>query len=161
MWKISPTNPNYEISDLGEVRSIKNKRIRKQSVSTTTGYLKVSAWLEGKTVTLAIHREVAKLYVPNPMNKPEVNHIDGNKLNNAVSNLEWVTPKENMKHAHRTGLASSSKQSQVTHASRKLTVDIANELRRKYSSGVTKEELRTEYGISKSALDKCLRGDTY
>lgn len=161
MWKVSLSNPKYEVSDLGEIRAVKSKRIRKQSVSTKTGYSKVTTWLDYKTVTIPTHREVAKLFIPNPMNKPEVNHIDGNKQNNSVTNLEWVTPKENMAHAHKIGLAPSSKKSVKTHASRKLNVKIANELRMRYKLGASKDTLIQDYGISISSLNKCLKGDTY
>lgn len=68
------------------------------------GYGYVVMCAEGKTHTTTIHSLVAKAFIPNKENKPEVNHIDGNKENNTVSNLEWVTRAENMYHAGATGL---------------------------------------------------------
>lgn len=65
------------------------------------GYLFVCAKEEGRRKNLLIHRLVAEAFIPNPENKPEVNHIDGNPHNNKVDNLEWVTSSENRKHAYR------------------------------------------------------------
>lgn len=161
MWKTSQSNPKYEVSDLGEIRAIKTKRIRKQSINTRTGYNKVSTWIDDKTCTLVVHREVASLFVPNPLNKSEVNHIDGNKQNNQASNLEWVTPQENMIHAYATGLIPSSKTSLTTHSRRKLTLATANNLRSDFIAGMSKDAIKSKYGISISSINKCLKGDTY
>lgn len=100
MLNIKPIN-NYEetyfISNCGKVF---NKSKRLKTYFTKTGYECVK--LSGKHFT--IHRLVAEHFIDNPFNKPEVNHIDGNKSNNTVSNLEWVTSSENKQHAKQLGL---------------------------------------------------------
>ena len=114
IWKDIPgTDGQYQISNLGNARSTfyhtckwkRNYRIKllKQKPNPY-GYLHVSILLNKKRVSKFIHRMVAMLFVPNPKNKPEVNHLDGNKKNNAASNLKWVTSSENVKHAFATGL---------------------------------------------------------
>ena len=107
----------YQVSNLGNVRSV-DRRIkcadgvtRKFAGKDLKPYR--GAWRgEYYTVNLTIgnnirptliHRLVAEAFVPNPDGKAEVNHIDGNKLNNSSENLEWVTHRENMEHAVRTG----------------------------------------------------------
>ena len=86
----------------GDVKRIVDGKDCEINVFLTSGYSTV--W-DGKDCRL-IHRLVAEAFIPNPLNKPQVNHIDGNKLNNNVTNLEWVTQKENMAHARLTGLLS-------------------------------------------------------
>jgi hypothetical protein len=72
--------------------------------SNSSNYLYTQLWIKDKKSIEAVHRAVAKAFVPNPENKPMVNHKDGNKQNNRPSNLEWVTCSENAKHAYATGL---------------------------------------------------------
>ena len=69
-----------------------------------SGYATIGIYIGKKSYIRSIHRLVAETFIPNPENKPQVNHIDGNKQNNHVSNLEWNSPSENRKHAYRTGL---------------------------------------------------------
>jgi len=68
------------------------------------GYVILNTWCNYQQKTYSLHRLVATLFVPNPLNLPEVNHDDGNKLNNHYTNLKWVTRSENIEHAYATGL---------------------------------------------------------
>lgn len=96
---------DYLVSNLGRVKSLKNGKEKILSpFKASNGYLRVSLSIDGKQKNFAVHRLVAMAFIPNPKNKSQVNHIDGDKLNNCVENLEWVSSKENMRHAFRTGL---------------------------------------------------------
>lgn len=101
-WKRFRDTP-YEVSNTGLVR--RNARLIKP-FKNTKGYLRVVLSLYGKKAFF-IHRMVAETFLPNPDNKPQVNHIDGDKLNNNLSNLEWVTPRENYDHGMRHNLYES------------------------------------------------------
>lgn len=90
---------DYEITKSGEVINKNTNRVLKPQLNGK-GYYRVCIGGQLKFV----HRLVAQKYVPNPNNKPQVNHKDGNKLNNCVDNLEWVDNKENIKHAVENGL---------------------------------------------------------
>lgn len=84
------------------------------------GYAYVGLYKDGKTTKLKVHRLVAQAYLI-ASDKPHVNHKDGNKLNNNVSNLEWVTPKENKIHAFATGIT-KMKPSQIEASRRNITM---------------------------------------
>lgn len=100
IWKDIPGyEGRYFISNQGRVRG--PLKILKPSI-TNWGYERVRITDNlGKKNTPSIHRLVAQAFIPNPKNKPEVNHIDGDKRNNAASNLEWTTAKENKQHSIR------------------------------------------------------------
>lgn len=102
----------YQVSSEGRVKSLERKvshrdrertikeRILKPGINRG-GYLKINLYTDGKPKTLIVHRLVASAFVPNPDDKPEVNHVDEDKSNNRACNLEWVTAKENANHGTR------------------------------------------------------------
>ena len=100
--------PNYYITDVGDVYSRvvekhnnPNNRITKLVPQRNTrGYLQIGLTRNKKYYSKKIHRLVAETFLPNTENKPQVNHIDGDKTNNNVSNLEWVTASENLLHSY-------------------------------------------------------------
>ena len=88
-------SPNYTIDNFGRVRNALRHSI---AHFYKRGYPAVCLASDGKYKDYMIHRLVAEAFIPNPGDKPEVNHLDGDKKNNIVSNLEWVTSKENTDH---------------------------------------------------------------
>lgn len=117
LWKdIKGYEGCYQVSNLGRIKSLDRMtnnqygeyfmkgRILKNSIIKDKGYCRVSLNNGNGKISKRVHRLVAEAFIPNPENKPEVNHKDGNKLNNCVSNLEWCTNKENIEHSIRTGL---------------------------------------------------------
>ena len=106
-WVETTINSNYVVSDDGRIR--RRGSDKDHSVRDRKGYPAVDLYKGGKRVTRGVHILVAEAFIPNPDNKPEVNHKDGNKYNNNVSNLEWVTHKENVRHAWDNRLAKPSR----------------------------------------------------
>ena len=99
----------YEVNENGEVKSIpRNGTKRKgKTLSHSTdsyGYEVVKMRNKDKVKTMKVHRLVAEVFIPNPHNKPQVNHKNGDKTDNTVGNLEWVTASENIRHAKDLGL---------------------------------------------------------
>ena len=104
IWKDIEGFEKYQISSCGRVRSFNNNTTIIRKTSIVGGYEHLMLIKNNKKYNFKPHRLVAEAFVTNSENKPEVNHIDGNKLNNHFSNLEWVTRKENCQHAWKTGL---------------------------------------------------------
>lgn len=103
-WEyIEELNNLYLVSDTGIIKKSKTRKILKTKLNEK-GYEIVVIMIKGKKHILRVHRLVAKAFIPNPNNLPQVNHIDGNKLNNCVNNLEWVTNEENYAHAIKNNL---------------------------------------------------------
>ncbi|AZD21234.1 HNH homing endonuclease [Pseudomonas chlororaphis subsp. aurantiaca] len=96
--------PHYAVTIDGRVISFKGKQPRVLKAATNKGYLYVCITADNHKHFKSVHRLVAQAFLPNPENKPEVNHKDSNRANARLENLEWVTPKENTDHS-RTGPA--------------------------------------------------------
>lgn len=96
VWAKIKGYPNYEISSLGR---IKGNRGLLRPYSDSRGYLYVGLHRNGEKKVYSVHRLVALHFIDNPLDKEQVNHIDGDKTNNTIENLEWVTNQENMTHS--------------------------------------------------------------
>lgn len=119
IWKDIPGYEGlYQVDQCGEVKSLEKRwitgrgngrpHVQKEKIIkpflSKFGYLRAVLWKQCNYKKFHVHTLVALTFIPNPKNKKQVNHIDGNKLNNLVSNLEWNTPSENIQHAFDTGL---------------------------------------------------------
>lgn len=133
---------NYTVLPNGDVKSIRQNKILKQE--DLDGYKRVCIYSSGKRVKILVHRLVAMLFVDNPDNKKQVNHVDGNKSNNHYLNLEWCTNSENITHASLNGLNK-----------KKLTLNIAKEIKAN-KSGYTQRELAAKYGVSVSTVNEII-----
>lgn len=118
IWKNVPVEPYSEffmVSNFGNIKMIKKCSIHRKFDGKETlitpnigswGYKVIRLTALNQSKDFLVHRLVAMTFIENPQNKTQVNHIDGNKLNNCVDNLEWTTPSENIQHAYDTGLIS-------------------------------------------------------
>lgn len=135
----------YDVNRDGIIRNHRTRKIIKPSPNKK-GYLSLTL---GKNETKRVHRCVAETFIPNPDNKPEVNHIDGNKLNNSVDNLEWVTGRENMDHGVKMGLfkteANKISSTGENNNSAKLSEAQVKEIR---NSSLPRKDLAVLYGVS-------------
>ena len=149
----------YQISNYGRVKSFQKGSVRiLKPVYDVYGYLRAVLSSNGSKRLLTIHRLVAKAFLPNPSCKPQVNHCDGHKLNNHVSNLEWVTAAENVQHSFYIGLQTITQGED--HFLAKLTNTQAVYIREN-PDRLTLSELATMFGLSKSAVDNIILGKTY
>ena len=137
---------DYTITENGDVINNKSKRVLKAQ-KNGKGYLRVS--ISGRLEF--VHRLVAQKYIPNPENKPQVNHKDGNKLNNHYANLEWVTNYENRQHACEMGLHPYGENA----PNAKLTLKDVEFIR---SSDFTSKELAKMFNVSYSQITSIRRG---
>lgn len=137
---------DYEVSDLGNVRNKKTKKVLKQRMDMY-GYLKVTLSKNNKPKTFLVHRLVATAFIPNPLDKPQVNHKDTDKTNNCVSNLEWSTHKENISHAVNNGLGKYKFLSQT---------DI-DEIRLLYKHKINPRKIAESFGVSFTTVMNVIR----
>lgn len=151
----------YSVNKIGQVFS--KVRGLLGTDKSRTGYLRVALSKNGKTKRFLVHRLVAIAYIPNPENKKQVNHKDGNKQNNAVENLEWCTISENAQHAFATGLRfSTDKQKEaasktgLSKGKSVLQFDLRGNFIAEYSST---QEAGRQTKIAFSGIAACCRGE--
>lgn len=124
MWKKIPNTDFYYANMSGQIKSVDHRqyyishgretsyirkgKVLKQVIDSNGYYCVAITFKNKKQKVIQVHRLIAKTFIPNPENKPQVNHIDGNKLNNKVSNLEWCSVRDNLLHAYKTGLNKGS-----------------------------------------------------
>ena len=144
--------------------TIKNKHETKLKLHKgTSGYLNANLYVSGKQKTYLLHRLIAGLFIPNPDNKPEVNHINGIKTDNRVENLEWVTRSENIKHGIDNGLITihmKGKSGTRHHRSKAVfQLDLDNNVIAEYGSA---REAARESGVNYGTISNVLinRGNT-
>lgn len=153
IWKIISTHQNYEVSNLGRIRRTDTKQIKIPSVATG-GYLKVTLYPNPKT--LMVHRLVAIEFLENVEGKLQVNHIDSNRQNNNLSNLEWCTCKENMQHCAKANRA--AKHDGVNNPTARFSEEEIIYIR---SSDKQSLELAKEFGVHATSISAIRTGKKY
>lgn len=177
---IPGTYRRYSIDTNGNVYSFPKKQGKDNYTSKgkflkpqvlPSGYVRVSLSINGKSKSHLIHRLVARTFIRNHDNKPTVNHIDGDKKNNNVYNLEWATYSENHLHAFKNGLMKISDKckefarvniKKASMLNRKLSIDDASEICEAYATGIfTQEDLAIPFGVNRKTISNLVRGVSY
>lgn len=160
----------YLISNFGGVKSLgetwfkgknsliqisSSERLVKSSIDRY-GYLKVTLSKNKEIKFFTVHRLVALAFLPNPLQKETVNHIDGNKLNNNINNLEWLTAKENQQHGWKIGLYKGSRKNFGSKSRlSKLNDDLVREIKK---SELSTRLLANKYGVHHSIIGGIKKG---
>jgi len=170
IWKsIEGFEGLYEVSNLGRIRSISMPHpTRRRAIVSTIRKFSLNGGRKGTKyhsvmltrvnpnirISRSVHRLVAIAFVPNPENKPEVNHKDGDKTNNYYDNLEWCTRKENVQHSSKTGLLLSN----GAHFNAKLSVTKVIQIKRQLANGVKQCVIAKKYNIGTSTINQISSG---
>ncbi|MBR4153372.1 MAG: HNH endonuclease [Selenomonadaceae bacterium] len=149
---------NYQISNFGRVKSFQrypNGKILKPALGG--GYLCVGLRIDGKTKMFLVHVLVARAFISNPDNKPEINHKDGWRINCHVENLEWVSHAENIQHAFNNGLNKSG----MEHSQAKITTEADIICIRENPDNLSTHQLADKFGVSETQIRTIQRGIYY
>lgn len=157
-WRVVPEFEDYLVSNLGRIMSIKHNKRYIISLSMGRGYWNVTFWMNNKSKLFGVHRIVAKAFIPNPENKREVNHIDGNKINNHVSNLEWNTSKENKQHAVKMQLVAYGSQKPSSKL-KESDIPIIRKLH--LIDKVSQNQIARDYKVSVFTIHSIFKGKTW
>lgn len=158
IWKDLPDYEGlYKVSTHGQVKGLhRGEKVLSAAPDRDGAMNVVLCDGEGKRHTVKVHRLVAKVFIPNPDNKPEINHLDGDRSNNRIDNLEWCTRSENEKHAYKIGLKTMVGGKNF-HA--KLTEEQVREIRNQSTSSYI--GLAVKYGVTPSCISSIMRRKTW
>lgn len=153
----------YQVSDKGRIKRLVGFRCKEERVlklgKNKGGYHIVFLSKNNKRKHYLVHRLVAMSFIENPENKPQVNHIDGCKTNNCLSNLEWNTSSENMQHSYDTGLQASLKGS--NNGNSKLTEKDIPEIFKLREEGLSQRKIAANFGVVPALICKILKRETW
>lgn len=159
--KIEGCNKTYLIDEDGNIYDVKEKKFRKP-VENKKGYYKVTFYINKKLKGKFVHRLVAETFNPvEGMENLHIDHIDCNKKNNNINNLEWVTPTENSRRAWKNGLCENSTPSGNEAHHRKITEEDAKEIRRMLSKRTPIKEIMKKFNISRATVYQIKNGVTW
>ena len=147
----------YEVSNLGRVRSTSYKGTRILKPSLKSRYKIVVVCINQEKVLKLVHRLVAEAFIPNPNNYSIVNHIDGNRKNNKVSNLEWCTPLYNTQHAKSHNLLNRYEDRPAA----KLTKEKVLLIPELINLGATTDDLKNLFNVSRRCIDNIFEGKNW
>lgn len=171
----------YAVSSFGRMKSYDREVLQSYGVkvilkgkifkqSKINGYRAAGLVKDGKRKTVRLHILIAQAFLPNPENKPQVNHKNGIKWDNRVENLEWATPSENGKHAYRSGLNHVSeyqkiKTSQCTRGSLQQSSVLKEAdipiIRKMKQSGMTNKKIAENFNVNRETIGYIIRGKTW
>ncbi len=172
IWKSIPGYPEYEASTKGRIRSIEridtigrhNKGTILRPSSKPSGYLMVNLRVDGRTVGVNVSRIIALTFIPNPENKPEVNHINSVRYDNEVENLRWFTKEENTAHRLETSPVSIAKRAreETTKTKQELNVILVESIRYDLMHTTMKfQDIAKKHGKANSEISRCNTGERY
>lgn len=146
--------PNYIINRYGVVINVQTGRPVKPVYSIAQKCMAIRVWRNNTTKLIYLYRLLAIHFIPNPDNKSQVNHKDGDRMNLSIDNLEWSTPSENMKHAVRSGLARKQFKKGSEHVFRKLSLQDVYNIRKDRKDGISLKELSKKYNVGVNHICK-------
>ena len=149
---------DYLISDSGLVYSLKNNKYVKPQ-KNHRGYLRVGIYINGKAYRVSIHKMVINTFGPQQKENQQVDHKDGNKENNDIDNLEWVSPSENIRRAFKLGLKSAFKGE--THAASVYTDKFIDEMCKSISEGMSISEASRKFNFQRSYIYSIISGKNW
>ena len=154
IWREIAEFNMYQVSNIGRVKRISKEHCLKPE-KDKDGYLKVRLHYRERNKKFFVHRLMAITFIPNPENKPQVNHINGIKNDNRLENLEWVTPSEQIQHAYDTGLQSAKGEK---NGQSKLTQEEVYEIYVMENAGYTHQAIADKYCVSRPHITGILNG---